>query len=819
MKKSFLYSLVLCGVFLIHCAYFNTFYNAKGYYRKATYETKQNRTDKPTGGEMSNYQKAIEKARKLIDLYPKSKYVDDALLLWGKSHYYRHEYVQASRKFEDLMTDCPQSDLLYEANLWHAKTSLAMNFLNEAEERMNKLVKMEIPKKYRGDAYFTMGKLHEKKRDFTQAIEAYQNAVERGEGEFKAEATFALGANLDSLGNFKEAAEYFERVLKMDVSLEFRFEAEFSHARALKKLGYLDDAMQQFEELLGETRNNKRFPDIKLEIADCLVLKGDMDGAFITYQDIIQDHPRTIHSSRACYELARLHEESRREYDRALELFKQVRTEYSTSEFADSANVKIRDIQRFLALQEVIRMARLGKEGVLKLEEKEVKKDSLTVDRIYTLMDSTSGDSARYALLIRMGGKTFADSVRRAVTVYDRDDRDRFMERDRQRRPDEKNGVDWCKWFREDVMPSFDNLERESIKLQERLRRSEMARLVENPELKTFRVEEQDKNLFLLAELTLFRFSLPDSAANHYRNIIEQFPESPFAPQALYNLGYIAREFHADTEESNSTYRRLIEQYPESRFAKSVRAEMGLPSAATVEDSIQALFEEAEAVLLKKKTPAAAVRKYASIMDRYPDSQLASKAFYSMGWVYETYLDSLDKAYAIYDSLLSHYPETVYAQRVKKKVEAVKKEREKENIQLKTPKKVEEPTKEGQIGLHADSVSTVDAAKDTLVEAKNRPAEPLGGVRAIQNQMRIQFKGDWNRAKNLMIVNVQVNERGRATEVNIQVSSNDRDMDMLIVKILKEIMFLPGLKDGNPVPSSITLSIPLSAVDTSKIKE
>ncbi|MGH7601168.1 MAG: NAD-dependent protein deacylase, partial [bacterium] len=65
-------SLQGCG------AYFNTFYNTKKLYKEALEEQKRRGADnKPTSMEIQKYDKAIEKGSKLLQLHPKSRYVDD----------------------------------------------------------------------------------------------------------------------------------------------------------------------------------------------------------------------------------------------------------------------------------------------------------------------------------------------------------------------------------------------------------------------------------------------------------------------------------------------------------------------------------------------------------------------------------------------------------------------------------------------------------------------------------------------------------------------------------------------------------------------
>jgi len=124
MKKIYLLLLLFIPV-IFSCAYFNTFYNAKYYFGKGTRATKKNISDKLSSEERASYKKAIEKSEKLITLYPKSKYVDDALLIMGESHFYLKQFYKAKERLLKLKEHFPDSKLSFDANLWLGKIAIA----------------------------------------------------------------------------------------------------------------------------------------------------------------------------------------------------------------------------------------------------------------------------------------------------------------------------------------------------------------------------------------------------------------------------------------------------------------------------------------------------------------------------------------------------------------------------------------------------------------------------------------------------------------------------------------------------------------------
>ena len=725
-------ALVLIGL-VAGCAYFNTFYNAKLYYRKAYHETKKNRMRDPTNTEKTNYQNAIQKALKLIEMYPSSKYVDDALLILGKSYYYRGEYWQANRRFTELATKYPESEFALETRLWLAKTAMALEQTTDAKSRFEQLFDDALPKRIRAESHYYLGRLFERQDDFQKSIEEYEKALDIGLEEFEADIRFAIGMSYDTLGVYANAAEAFKGVLKADPLPDLRFEAEFKYAQMLKKQGLFDDAIRDFERLMVDERYKTRVPEIKLEIAESLALKGEVDDAIMAYQDLTQEHQRTRQSAKALYRLGRLYEKDRLDYQRAYDNFDKVRTEFRQSEFADSADIQKRDIQRFQALRQVVQLGLTGESGELEMQEEIVEEDTLTLDRVYAMLDASQTDSARIRILYQMAGSSFSDSLVRVIQIRQNESR---LEEVRQRpvRRSRQSGMDWETWvlygeFRDGV-----DVAQELMKLRESIQAREKETLVENPELKQFNVEEVDKNLFLLAELYLFRFVFPDSAVMLYRRLLDMFPESPYAPQSLYNLAYISEEIYRDSTGAGSHYRRLIEDYAQSPYARHATDRSTSTDNQLQGNPIQELILEAERLLIDQEDPWAAFQMYQEVLERYSDSNQVPKALYSMGWICENQLDSLRLAFTLYDSLLARYPETIYAKDVRQKVEAVKQNREQGGEgELKMPVKVEEseplpqsasPDTTGSLDLPVDSAP--DSALSRVTPIKSVPPDTTG---------------------------------------------------------------------------------------------
>jgi outer membrane protein assembly factor BamD (BamD/ComL family) len=463
---------------------------------------------------------------------------------------------------------------------------------------------------------------------------------------------------------------------------------------------------------------------MRLEIGDCLARKGDLEGAITTYRDVIQLKQKAEFTAKAYYALGNIYQERRRDYNRALENFAQVKKESSRVVFADSAEIKARDILRMQALQNVIDQALRGGKG--ELEEVIAQRDTTeqdTVDvfgkKVYTFSDSLIADSLVYVERIKndpaINNKYNEDKL--IATSAPDDTSDTSVNGPKYRGMLRKMGIINWRDVKNFEVSDSDFAKKLEIGRRERMRKKKLAALAENPELKSFKKEELDKNLFLLAELYLFRFSIPDSALNQYRMLVQRFPQSPYTLQSLYNMHHIHRNINKGAISADSTLRRILAEYPNSEYAKSLRKEIGLQSASTEEDTLRALFAEAERLLFDQKNPVGAIEKYKALYEKYPETEYAAKAFYATAWAYENGLDSLHLAYVLYDSLLRRYPASPFTQKAKKKVDAVK-----------------EDQKKVKSGAGAESTAPVPASAAADSSAKNaadslrNPASPAAGA-------------------------------------------------------------------------------------------
>ena len=123
--------LLLCLLFFSGCGfwtnfktYFNTYYNANRLFEQTEEKILEERTElfefeeeSKKNNLIKDFNEVIEKTSAILQHNKESDYVEEALLMTGKSFYYQQNYSRALRKFNELAT-IENSELELENKFW-----------------------------------------------------------------------------------------------------------------------------------------------------------------------------------------------------------------------------------------------------------------------------------------------------------------------------------------------------------------------------------------------------------------------------------------------------------------------------------------------------------------------------------------------------------------------------------------------------------------------------------------------------------------------------------------------------------------------------
>jgi len=317
-------------------------------------------------------------------------------------------------------------------------------------------------------------------------------------------------------------------------------------------------------------------------------------------------------------------------------------------------------------------------------------------------------------------------------------------------------------------------------------------------------VEEAIESQYLLAELFLTQLHKPDSAVFEYQALLDSFPESRYAPQALIALGWIHDNVYVDSAEALAKYESFLERYPNSDFIPQVLERLSIPLDSTTYDFPARRYAKAEKLLIEDREYRAAKEIFESIVTDFPESEYAAKADWALAWSLSRYEnitdpDSGDSGELIVDStfilayqrIVDTYEDSKYADAATNLLQgqgAVKKEMEQEQ---------EEPEEDGRFTeAEFDSIAYLDSINQAIEEeiaelypAPNRPTatgEFIYPISAYDDLWEGEIK-----------YKVLIDFTGKVTDWEVLRGSGIKDMDFAASETLKETYFNPA--DIDPI--------------------
>ncbi len=349
-----LLSLVVCGLSLAGsgCAYFNTLYNARQKFDQAL-DLKRRadpERERISAQEEKLYQESFDRAARVVKYWPDSKWVDDALLLMGRSAYEKGDYSTALRKFDEILTIFPDSDLAARARLEKGRTLIATRDFGPAVTELD-LVAQRAGDRFRPDVLHHLGIVRQAQGDSTGALAAWTEVADRHDGsEWLGPAALAAGDLERSRGRLHQAAAFYDKVRKRGKTAEERFLGGMRKGRALEDLGETDRARATFHDVAKSAVNEERRGEALLAEAGAVAAAGDTAGAVTKYREVLAAYPRKEAAAEAQFAIAKLKDDAG-DLAGAREAYELVKEEGTGHEAWQRATGRITEIQQVLDLR------------------------------------------------------------------------------------------------------------------------------------------------------------------------------------------------------------------------------------------------------------------------------------------------------------------------------------------------------------------------------------------------------------------------------------------------------------------------------------
>ncbi len=336
MKKYLMISLVFL---LSGCAYFNIFYNAEHYYNQAV---------KPleSGSQVrvDLLEKSIEKSSKILEFHAESKYVDDALILIGKSYMYLADYTKAIRKFNELITYYAESPYHDEAVYYLGNTYRLQGEKEIAIGYFQRLYSSEG--EFRLKAYIATVDILTEKESYASAdslINTLSDADKRRQSVMYKQAEIKF-----HMKKYKEAVNILEAINPGKLENLERFNYYIIYMKSLTGSGQPEKAISIAQKSLKYFTEEKMKNSINMRKAEILVSQGKFTDAVSLIEDILVQSQKVALRDSLLFYQGQVYEIQLEQYEKAREIYKKILSEERRSLLIPEAEVKVRTLDLLL---------------------------------------------------------------------------------------------------------------------------------------------------------------------------------------------------------------------------------------------------------------------------------------------------------------------------------------------------------------------------------------------------------------------------------------------------------------------------------------
>ncbi len=263
------------------------YFNAKESYNAAEKKRiEKNITDKAL------YENSIKELSKILEFYPESKWVDDALLMMGLCYMRQDDNYKARKKFVELLTNYPDSDLRDQAKVYLAEVEIALKNYDEAGRIMETIsngnINIEPYKILKLSAEMSLSQ-----GDSVKALENMLRSADKAETDIDRISVLQSSSELAvKLGDYKTSAEINKKLIDLHDEREKIFHYTLKYADALKNLGETDEAVSILERITSDQEYASYSLKGDIKLAEFYVQSGMEKEAYEKLDEILRTNPK-----------------------------------------------------------------------------------------------------------------------------------------------------------------------------------------------------------------------------------------------------------------------------------------------------------------------------------------------------------------------------------------------------------------------------------------------------------------------------------------------------------------------------------------------
>ena len=359
--------LIIIALFFNSCVYFNTFYNAKNSFNNAV-EIIDNESSKnyQQNNPLSNTAKnllyeSISSSNIVLEKYPDSKYVDDAIYYIGRAYFNLGEIYKAEKYFNQLINEHKNSQYYNESRLWLEYSYLKLNLVDSSLLKINLIEKDFVNSKDKIDnklfflLYNLKGDIFIQLENYSEAFLEFEKSLDFIDSKTKKIMMYSkLVIISESFEKYDKAINYLEKIQILSSDKDIKIESFRKWLDIMKKLKLYDDIIVEIQEKLisPEFDSSILKDELNIELGTSYMKKNNFSNSKNTFNYIIETSNQKTIKAQAYYWLGYISLFYEFEIDLALEYFNLVNETMRSSKYSKNSREYIKDIDSYKGLLE-----------------------------------------------------------------------------------------------------------------------------------------------------------------------------------------------------------------------------------------------------------------------------------------------------------------------------------------------------------------------------------------------------------------------------------------------------------------------------------
>ncbi|MBD3298924.1 MAG: tetratricopeptide repeat protein [candidate division Zixibacteria bacterium] len=726
-----LVALVLGAILLMGsgCVYFNTFYHAKQYYGQGEKMRKQARGQSAIGPGKTHYLDAIEKANKVVEEHPDSKYHDDALFMIGMSYFHIQNFTKSEAAFRELLVTHPESKFIEEARLYLARCRIQLGDERAGFRVFTELAETARKDEWRAEALYQRGQFFFDNESYDSAKTEFMRVIDEYPKSERAQESRLLAAqSFRKLDQADKAIALYQPLLEEEDHPDLQLRAYRGIGEAYYESGRPDSGIAVFESLIDDERFEDSVGVIRLSLARGLENTGDYEAAWRQYERVAAVLERTPYAAEAYFHMAEIKQFQEQDLVAAKDLYDKSRAEHTVGDLANLAltrSANITQLEQFRLelgrgeLRSPAQINSLGQnafvydpnkvprfERVLPYSIPEARppyqpRNVVPEDKQHLVQGPeppTEEERELMALLMPdtvrvsetpQGPPTHlapffgppVDSaevrynLKRRVLLPQHSWEALFGARDAFGPPSPgylydfgTNGLFGPQTPPDSILAPPPVIATVDDTAAAR-RRQELEAERDEKLAQLEQIGAPARTQLQLAELYRFSLNNPDSALVEYKKMVESYPRSHYAAKALLGAADVLRDDLGDTAAAETYLRRILDEYPYTDYAGVSIARLGLEGTAADTAHPAKVYEEAEDAYLIDNNPREAIRQLENFTIRFPESRLVPYAEWAIVALREQYFPAEDSTiYYAYQGIQEELTGTPFGEAASEKL-------------------------------------------------------------------------------------------------------------------------------------------------------